>query len=207
VSAAGNKIFVSKVPPFVLRRDFLHPDLVRDLLAFVDANQVKFVPSRVGYGEQGLVDARSRISLVYPEVSPLAESIGRQMAPLKQVVCEMLGEPDFALDGVEVELAAHNDGAFYGRHSDVRAPGPRGQLRKLSGVFYFHARPQAFSGGALRIYDPSDPTFGRAAEVDPIDNSCVFFPPRIPHEVMRVSCPSRRFMDSRFALNFWYVGF
>ena len=205
MSAAANKIFVSKMPPFCVRRDFLHPDIVRKLLAFVAQNQAKFVPSRVGYGEQGHVDTKSRISLVYSEVAPIAKAIGDQVAPLKQVVGDLIGVPSFDLDGVEVELAAHGDGAFFGRHSDVRSPGPRGQLRKLSGVYYFHAEPKGFSGGVLRIYDPAGG--GLAADVDPIHNSCVFFPPHIPHEVMRVNCPSGRFMDSRFALNFWYVGF
>ena len=206
MSAAENKVFVSSTPPFCLRRDFLHPDIIRDLLAFIDANQARFVPSRIGYGERGHVDAKSRVSLVYPVSSPLAESIGKQMGALKQVVCDLVGIAPFTLDGVEVELAVHNEGAFFGRHSDVRDAGPLGQTRKLSGVFYFHAQPKAFSGGVLRIYDPDDATYSRAAEIEPNNNSCVFFPPHVPHEVMRVNCPSRRFMDSRFALNFWYLG-
>jgi Rps23 Pro-64 3,4-dihydroxylase Tpa1-like proline 4-hydroxylase len=29
------------------------------------------------------------------------------------------------------------------------------------------------------------------------------FPSWAPHEVMPISCPSKRFTDSRFAINYW----
>ncbi|MBE9012911.1 2OG-Fe(II) oxygenase, partial [Pseudanabaenaceae cyanobacterium LEGE 13415] len=40
-------------------------------------------------------------------------------------------------------------------------------------------------------------------EIQPINNSIIFFPSHFLHEVLPVSCPSRQFADSRFTLNGW----
>jgi len=106
---------------------------------------------------------------------------------------------------IELELVASNDGAFFKRHIDTFIRGARTSSdRLLSGVYYFHAEPKAFSGGALRLYP-----FGREqgesnfAEVQPEQNTLVAFPSWAWHEVLPVSCPSRRFSDSRFNVNCW----
>jgi Rps23 Pro-64 3,4-dihydroxylase Tpa1-like proline 4-hydroxylase len=41
------------------------------------------------------------------------------------------------------------------------------------------------------------------ADIEPGQNRLVAFPSWAPHEVMPISCPSRRFIDSRFAVNCW----
>jgi SM-20-related protein len=56
----------------------------------------------------------------------------------------------------------------------------------------------------LRIY----PLIGRDksnafVEIEPANDRLVFFPSWFPHEVLPVVCPSGRFEDSRFAVNFW----
>jgi Rps23 Pro-64 3,4-dihydroxylase Tpa1-like proline 4-hydroxylase len=43
-------------------------------------------------------------------------------------------------------------------------------------------------------------------DVEPLHNSLVVFPAWLPHEVLKVSCPSGRFADSRFAINCWFHG-
>ena len=59
---------------------------------------------------------------------------------------------------VELELVAHNDGAFYARHIDTATGEDSNQVRVLSGVYYFHAKPKAFTGGALRLFAIRGPT-------------------------------------------------
>lgn len=114
---------------------------------------------------------------------------------------------------VELELVADGDGAHFVRHSDIpTGPGRRPlggdakgqQDRLLSGVYYFHREPKAFSGGALRLH-----RFGGVdvpedwVDVEPEQNSFVAFPTWAPHEVRPISCPSRDFADSRLAVNAW----
>jgi SM-20-related protein len=76
--------------------------------------------------------------------------------------------------------------------------------RVVSAVYYFHRLPKSFSGGALRVY----PLAGREksntfVEIEPVNDTLVFFPWWFPHEVLPVVCPSGQFEDSRFAVNCW----
>ena len=60
---------------------------------------------------------------------------------------------------------------------------------------------------ALRLHVLSKPDEKRKfVDIDPVHDSLVFFPSWLPHEVLPVSCPSRRFMDSRFAIHCWFDG-
>ncbi|MFZ0694278.1 MAG: 2OG-Fe(II) oxygenase, partial [Alphaproteobacteria bacterium] len=109
----------------------------------------------------------------------------------------------FKADRLEIELVAHGDGAFYKRHIDTQTANYNDakRIRILSGVYYFNAEPKAFSGGALRLY-----AIGAGADfldVEPVRNTLLVFPSWAPHEVLPVSCLSRRFIDSRFAINCW----
>ena len=104
-----------------------------------------------------------------------------------------LGEPQIELNG-----QAYNDGCFFRKHSDADAGGPNWQ-RRLSGVYYVHTQPRRFEGGGLVLYDRR----GHAHLVEPGHNSAVFFARDALHEVLPVSCASRAFEDSRFAVNIW----
>lgn len=119
---------------------------------------------------------------------------------------------------LELELAAHGEGAHYKAHVDVsygagRRPvgaGP-GEDRVLSAVYYFYREPKAFSGGELRLFrfDVRPSAADEAAlddhlDVEPLQNSLVAFAPWVTHEVRHVDCPSGRFADYRFALNCWF---
>ena len=107
----------------------------------------------------------------------------------------------FEVSQVELELMAHGDGAFYKRHLDTQTGGDARSRRLVSGVYYFNHRPKAFSGGALRLYAIGDDD--RFIVIEPVHNSLLVFPSWAPHEVMPVSCPSKAFVDSRFAVNCW----
>ena len=73
-------------------------------------------------------------------------------------------------------------------------------IRVLSGVYYYNAEPKAFSGGALRLYAIGDADKAPYVDIEPAGNSLLVFPSWAPHEVMPVSCPSKRFADSRFTV-------
>jgi predicted 2-oxoglutarate/Fe(II)-dependent dioxygenase YbiX len=138
-----------------------------------------------------------------------ARNFMRLPAPLDQVprfsdrVLDVLPivERQFGIDlsqpSLELYVHAYNDGTFFGSHADDH--GGANWRRRISCVYYLHRRPRTFEGGTLAVQTPS----GRTIEVEPIHNSIVFFPSSWIHEVRLVRCPSRRFEDSRFAINVW----
>ena len=198
------------LPPHIVRREFLPADTVARLLAWTKENQARFKPATVGRDGKGVVRPEARISTRLHDFGPLKselESILRPLAP--GLAAELKVEP-FETAHIELELVAHGDGAFYSRHIDTAREDDdrlRSTRRLLSGVYYFHAMPKAFEGGALRLHEiltaQNDPQF---VDIQPEHNSLVFFPAWMPHEVMKVSCPSGRFRDSRFAINCWFHG-
>jgi SM-20-related protein len=105
------------------------------------------------------------------------------------------------LDRWEIELYVHayNDGTHFGRHSDAYGGG--NWRRRISCVFYPIRQPRGFEGGDLVVYDDR----GRAFSVEPEHNSAVFFPSHLIHEVLPVTCCSKAFEDSRFAINVWIM--
>lgn len=112
----------------------------------------------------------------------------------------------FPISQIEIQLTAHNDGNYYKIHNDNGSPDAA--TRTISYVYYFHRQPTNFSGGALRLYGLSveNGQYVQAEpyqDIQPLNNRIVFFPSHYLHEVLPVTCPSRRFGDSRFTLNGW----
>jgi len=119
---------------------------------------------------------------------------------------QQFGAARFEPSKFELEMVAHGDEAFYGKHRDTNVlTGPKFNNRRIiSAVYYFHRVPKAFSGGTLRIYSfVGDQDTGAFIDVEPTNDTLVFFPSWFPHEVLPVVCPSGRFEDSRFAINCW----
>ncbi|HEY3663558.1 MAG TPA: 2OG-Fe(II) oxygenase, partial [Chthoniobacterales bacterium] len=81
--------------------------------------------------------------------------------------------------------------------------------RRISCVYYFYANPRRFTGGELRVYDTwVTPTGDTAAAtyttLTPVDNSIVFFPSSVFHEVRPVCSESDAFAGSRFTMTIWF---
>ncbi len=165
------------------------------------ANEERFMPAQVA---GGLIEPRARTALTLRDLGPMATVFADRLRESAPAWTATLRATPFETTGVELELAAHNDGAHFTLHSDTysSAEPSRGD-RMLSAVYYFHRQPRAFEGGSLRLHrlgaSPGDP----GLDLAPDDNCLVVFPSWGPHEVMRVSCPSRAFADSRFAVNGW----
>lgn len=186
---------------------FMGPVMVERLLALAFARARDFVPTRVGKGGKGRVDAAIRSSLLLRDLGDLrAELEARFTATLDEAVRALRLSP-IPLYRLELELVAHNDGAFYSEHIDTFTGQPDGRSnRSLTGVYYFHRQPKGFSGGDLRLHAISPAADGtrRFTDIPPRSDTFVLFPSWVPHEVGLVSCPSGNFEDSRFALNCWY---
>ena len=175
------------------------------MLAYAQLNRHRFKESNVGHGDTSRIDPTRRRSQKLKDFGDLAGEIEVKIQELLPVMFERLGSTPFAASKFELELVAHNDGAFYVRHKDTftKTDGISSH-RIISGVYYFHTQPKSFVGGVLRLHSlaaTGEP--GTFVDIEPDNDTLVFFPSWFPHEVLPVACPSGRFEDSRFAINCW----
>jgi Rps23 Pro-64 3,4-dihydroxylase Tpa1-like proline 4-hydroxylase len=197
----GNASDRSLMPPHLVLRDFLEGTTVASLLDYVQSRQADFAPTRL---KSARLDPSLRQSTALRDLGPFKPVIDTKLFSVVPTLMQELRLTPFDVGRTELELVAHGDGAFYKRHIDTRTSSDPDlqQIRVLSGVYYFNAEPKAFTGGALRLYAIG----GNAADfvdIEPVRNSLLVFPSWAPHEVMPVNCPSKRFLDSRFAINCW----
>lgn len=200
------------LPPHRLIRGFLAPADHRRLLEWTLAAEARFQTARlIG----GVVDAERRVASnlrELAEIAPILEAAVRARLP---DIFAGAGVRPFEPVELELELAAHGDGAHFAPHLDLAYGPSRGLARderagaggrRVSAVYYFHAEPKGFSGGALRLHRFGSGAAGEPGgyvDVEPEQNALLVFPAIALHEVRRVSVPSRRFADSRFAVNIW----
>ena len=104
----------------------------------------------------------------------------------------------------DVAVTAFLDGDFLGQHrDDGRNSIPNGRV--LSFVYWLHRRPQAFTGGALRLcgwsrHDGDLIPGPSAVDLEPVNDALVVFPSSTMHEVFAVHMTSTAFADARFAI-------
>jgi SM-20-related protein len=193
---------------YIVRNDFLPSATVDGLLEHTRTNQSRFRASRIGFGDNAGVNPSVRISSTLDDLGAFKSTLKNLLRPLSPVFAAELRLRPFHLKGIELELVAHGDGAFFERHIDTIRSAPSRETRSvrlLSGVYYFHATPKSFEGGALRLHEAMRrENEGQFVDVEPVHNRLVIFPSWMPHEVMPVRCPTRRFIDSRFAINCWF---
>jgi SM-20-related protein len=192
------------VPPFRVFVDFLDNGLVDRLLDYAVTNQHRFQPTTIGNTSE--LNPSVRISHKLDDLGTLKAELEGRILPMAPTLISDLRVTPFAPARCEVEMVAHGDGAFYSRHVDTdTSQGDRSNMhRMVSGVYYLNAEPKSFSGGALRLYSfgPFDAN-SDFVDIEPVHNTLVVFPSWVLHEVLPVTCPSKRFIDSRFALNCW----
>jgi Rps23 Pro-64 3,4-dihydroxylase Tpa1-like proline 4-hydroxylase len=193
-------------PPYHVVRNFLDEEMIVALLDHAASNQARFSPTRL---ESGAEDPSVRVSSILPDLGPFRKEFRRKVRPLVPSLIAQLRVSAFEIARIEIQLVAHGDGAFYKPHIDTRTglESDLNSVRVLSGVYYFHAEPKAFSGGALRLYDfVLDTHAPRFVDIEPERNTFLVFSSWARHEVLPVTCPTRQFMDSRFAVNCWVHG-
>jgi Rps23 Pro-64 3,4-dihydroxylase Tpa1-like proline 4-hydroxylase len=192
--------------PVLAVEEFLAPQELSALRDFALARAPAFVASNViGDNHEGVEDAGYRRSHVLYDVEGFHWLIGARILHFLPRALMRLGEPGFAVRGMEVQLTASNDGEFFRAHTDS-GDGPVA-TRALTFVYFCHREPRGFSGGRLRLY-ARDPATGANRPdsfqaIEPRANMIVFFPSDRLHEITPVACPSRDFADSRFTLNGW----
>jgi SM-20-related protein len=191
------------MPHYLVLRDFLDEATVAGLLDYALSRQSDFVPTKLG---SGAVDPSFRVSTGLRELGSYQQVLKVKILDLVPWLVSQLRVAPFEAVKLETQLVAHGNGAFYKRHIDTETATNYREARKirvLSGVYYFNAEPKAFGGGALRLYAIAGKEGENFVDVEPTRNSLLVFPSWVPHEVMPVCCASKRFIDSRFAINCW----
>jgi SM-20-related protein len=190
------------MPPHVILRDFLAEETVAGLLDYALAHADAFAPTGVGRSPEKRIEPHFRVSLGMRDLGPFKPILTSKILALVPDLVARLGTTAVDAPELELQLVAHTDGAFYKRHIDTQTASEGDHIRVLSGIYYFFAEPKAFAGGELRLYAIGS-NGERYVDIEPARNSFLVFPSWAAHEVMPVSCPSKRFIDSRFAINCW----
>jgi Rps23 Pro-64 3,4-dihydroxylase Tpa1-like proline 4-hydroxylase len=188
------------MPPHLVVPDFLDREDAAEILEYAVTNEEKFSPTRVGTGSSNQAIRKSLATRDLGKFRALL--VSRMRAKVPELI-RTLKVSHFELSGIDIQLVAHGEGAFYSRHIDTITQSDRRQTRVLSAVYYFHRQPRAFEGGALRLYAIGDPQFRSFIDISPEHNTLLVFPSWALHAVMPVQCESQRFADSRFAINIW----
>jgi hypothetical protein len=214
MSGADSGVSVTHNPPlvadnYVLVEEFLAPDELKELSEFVLARESEFVLSEVvspGVPGEGQVAHQYRRSRVLTELGAHEQKILDRLQAVVPRVMDRLAMQRFTPSRSEIQITASNHGDFFREHSDT------GQAeiatRALTFVYFFHAEPRPFRGGALRLFD-SRPVHngwrreGGAQTIVPQQNQIIFFPSELVHEITPIVCESHAFADSRFTVNGW----
>ena len=192
--------------PYRYVEGFMGKDMVARLLAHAARREADFTPTEVGKGEQGRIAPDVRVSLKLRDFGEVRSELEDRFSSMIEWALKELRMSAIDLARMELELAAHGDGAFYREHIDTIAATPdQTSDRALTGVYYFHRQPKGFSGGELRLYAINQAGDSRRhIDIVPGSDTLLLFPSWAPHEVRPVACPSGAFLDSRFAINCWY---
>jgi SM-20-related protein len=191
---------LNRPAPHSLRPNFLGEAIVKRLLQYVRANEAEFKANTVGYKEK--INESISVSSSLKKIGNFRNEIQSEISGVLPNVFREIGCTPFEPMGYEMLISAYGHGAFYGRHVDnnIGATSEPSD-RMITMVYYFHTLPKSFSGGELRLHSlAASGRDGSFVDIDPVSDSAVFFPSWFPHEVLSVTCPDGRFMDSRFAI-------
>ncbi|WP_198033136.1 2OG-Fe(II) oxygenase [Methylosinus sp. PW1] len=186
-------------PAHVVIDGFLGAARAGELMQFALAHESEFSQSRFYTAERAArIDTSVRDSSRLLELGALRAAFA---ASVDLVLARLTRELNARLPSEtkkEMEMVRYGDGGFFKRHADA-PPRPDGHdsVRVLTLVYYFHALPKRFDGGALRLFSPDG-----FADIAPAYDRLVAFPSAASHEVHPTRCASA-FADGRFSINCW----
>ncbi|MCF0069601.1 2OG-Fe(II) oxygenase [Dyadobacter sp. CY261] len=189
--------------PFLHLENFLDEKLNAEILNYAIENQDSFLPSTVS--SQGMSSVSPvRVSLTFKDLGPYKSILEEKLHSSIPAMLEALEVPSFPVATIELNLAAHGDGAFFKTHIDTAIHEKTQTRRMISAVYYLHSQPRKFTGGNLVIHPlPIGTENDESKEIIPENNSLAVFPSFSPHEVLPIIAPNLPFKDWRFAVNCW----
>lgn len=192
--------------PYLQVHDFLGAADNAWLLDDTLARKADFKQSRVVKEDGTVVDPKVRISSNMTASDMVRGMVDKAMGRNQPRINEALAQGEFTPTKLEMEIAAHNHGAFFTTHVDTMIHGETKTKYKrvISGVYYFFRDPKGFTGGTFRMHSiMGHGAEGTYVDIEPQNDMLLVFPSWLPHEVLPVDCPSGAFADSRFAINCW----
>ncbi|KJV08347.1 proline hydroxylase [Elstera litoralis] len=187
--------------PHYTQESWLPAALADGVLGYAIGNEGQFRSGSILHNGTIMVDDTIRQVSVLEHLGPFHAPVAEAALAAAPGLAARFGIPAFTASRVEIELAAHGDGAHFQQHIDTfvvvnQRPNPR----VLTLVLYLNRQPRPFTGGALRFH-----ALGGTATQDiaPDHNRLAAFPSIAPHSVQRLTCSSRAFADRRFAVNMW----
>lgn len=187
--------------PYHTQPDWLPAEMADGLLAYAIGNEDRFRSGSIVYSGEHMVDETIRQVSVLEHLGPFHAPVTQAALAAKPMLETLFGIPAFTTGQVEIEMAAHGDGAHFQRHVDTFVVGQRRpNPRVLTLVLYLHRWPRGFTGGALRLHALGG---SGTRDMEPDHNRLAAFPSIAPHCVQRLSCPGGAFADRRFAVNIW----
>ena len=187
--------------PVHIQPKWLPPALADALVGYAIDSEARFRVGTILHSGKIMVDEGIRQTLVLDDIGPFQYPLAEAALAFKPTLETLFGIPPFAASSVEIEMAAHGDGAHFRHHIDTCVVvNKRANPRVLTLVLYLHGPIRRFSGGALRMH-----ALGSSAvrDIAPMHNRLVAFPSIAPHSVQPIACSSRAFADRRFAVNIW----
>ncbi|MGB3238161.1 MAG: 2OG-Fe(II) oxygenase [Geitlerinemataceae cyanobacterium] len=183
--------------------DFLSPEENAKALKIAIDNQQQFIASTTTTNAEKYRQSWVLYATLFPDFYDILKKKIIQTVPSALAQLKM---PSFLIAKVEMQLTAHNDGCYYKVHNDSGSVTTA--TRELTYVYYFCQDPPQFSEGALRLYDTElkggvATQYSTFKDIEPRNNRMVLFNSRCKHEVLPISCPSKKFEDSRFTMNGW----
>jgi Rps23 Pro-64 3,4-dihydroxylase Tpa1-like proline 4-hydroxylase len=189
---------------------FLTDEEHQTLLAFVQAHDVDLIPSEVlNAGGESRPSPTYRSSRVLFDVEEIWPFFAERLTALLPHVRKELGVLWFPLRSIERQLTSSGDGDFFRTHIDSGTESVAGRI--LTYVYYFNTEPRGYTGGALRLYDGiiRDNGFldrgSTYVDLEPRNNSIVFFPSCLHHEVRPVQATGEGIAGRRLTINGWFL--
>lgn len=190
-----------KPGPHLVLHDFLGAQQNAELLDFALSMEDQFEDSKVVMSTGSVeVDKSRRVSRAFTPPKAIRSMFRENVRRWLDRMFDEFRMAPFDPSWIQINMAAHGDGAFFSKHLDTLIDREAGNARALSLVYYFCRTPAQFSGGELRLHAL---TGGACSDVAPENDMAAVFPSWIPHEVLPVKLADNRFGNFRFSVNCW----
>ena len=205
VPSIGRSVPALQPRPYFVVSNFLRPETYEALLDFTMKRETDYQPSTITDKTTGIdsVDTVTRQSMVLYDLGLMRSVFVEKLTDiLPQVVAAPgMDEARRNVGRIECQMTCHASGGFFKAHRDNE--GGKNTSRFISYVYYYNKTPRSFSGGALKITQTKPDGSSATHNVEPLDNSIVFFDSSFWHEVTPIRCKTEEFSSSRFTVNGW----
>lgn len=150
--------------------NFLDKDFNSGLINYCIDNKDAFTDAMLGFSrEEMAINTNYRICKINNDLGPYKTIFENVISDNFNDFCEKLKIMPFKINGIELQIAAHGDGAFFKQHIDTHTElQNNSKNRVISAVYYFFNEPKQFEGGELVLHPFSF--------MDGDDNSVTFSP-------------------------------